>query len=363
MNMMIVLSAATVLSVAAAGAAEAEKPQEWTWIEGTKLPLEGKAFAAGETCGPYDRLPGDCTNVSDGVAEHLVCTAGLSFRFRTSSAKLRIRWTPRYADLAMPHMPATGKSGVDVYQRTGKDGWWYVKPPWWAMPNPVRADHVWTITPNAPTIVNLPLYNGLKDISIGLEKGCTVEPLPPHASGVRKPVVFYGTSTTQGGCVSRPGLLWTSILARRLDIPVVNLGFSGSGKMEDRLLECVSSIDASAYVLDTIGNMPPELIDARFENFVRELNRRRPETPILVTANGWVFDDDYRARAAHVKAVYAKLKAEDPVKWKKFRFAGDYGSGIAPDAEGTVDGVHLNDLGSFRVAGYLAPIIAEMLGL
>ena len=285
MNMMIVLSAATVLSVAAAGAAEAEKPQEWTWIEGTKLPLEGKAFAAGETCGPYDRLPGDCTNVSAGVAEHLVCTAGLSFRFRTSSAKLRIRWTPRYADLAMPHMPATGKSGVDVYQRTGKDGWWYVKPPWWAMPNPVRADHVWTITPNAPTIVNLPLYNGLKDISIGLEKGCTVEPLPP------------------------------------------------------------------------------ELIDARFENFVRELNRRRPETPILVTANGWVFDDDYRARAAHVKAVYAKLKAEDPVKWKKFRFAGDYGSGIAPDAEGTVDGVHLNDLGSFRVAGYLAPIIAEMLGL
>ena len=87
---------------------------------------------------------------------------------------------------------------------------------------------------------------------MGVAKGTKVAPLGPRASGVTKPVVFYGTSITHGGCASRPGMAWVNIAARKADVPAVNLGFSGSGKMEFDLAAVVARIDASCYVLDCL---------------------------------------------------------------------------------------------------------------
>lgn len=352
---------AVVLAVALGASANGA---EWTWIDGTALPMEGRGFAVEQLATAYDRLPASCTNkVTDGVAEHLVNTAGLCCRFSTDSSRLRIRWTPRSPKLEMHHMPSTGMSNVDVYQWTDGRGWQFVAPPFWTAARKEGSEGTWTVVPGAPTEIHLPLYNGVSAFSVGIEKGTSVKPLPPRKSGIVRPVVFYGTSTTQGGCVSRPGMAWPTIVSRLLDVPTVNLGFSGSGKMEDVLLDCVSEIDASAYVLDTIGNMPPKMIDERYERFVRELNRRRPDTPIVVTANGWIADEDHHERARHIKAIYRKLKAEDPVRWRRLSFAGDYGSGVAPDADGTVDACHLNDLGASRVAACMAEHLRGVLGL
>ncbi|MCQ2388734.1 MAG: family 20 glycosylhydrolase [Kiritimatiellae bacterium] len=319
---------------------------DWRVYSGNELPLEG-ACPGGAT--RYDRLPEEgIDHVPADVRQLSTHTAGMCFRFKTDSDRLRIWWKPRHPGMDMWHMPSTGASGVDVYQWSAARGWQFVAPPWPAPPKPEGAAYAWTIEPNAPTMVYLPLYNGVDDITFGVRPGADVTPLPPRASGVAKPVVFYGTSTTQGGCVSRPGSCWTAVATRLADVPCVNLGFSGAGRMEDVMLDRVAALDASAYVLDTIGNMPPALIDARYEKFVRGLREKRPETPIVLTANGWLFRDDPRERARRIKAIYAKLKTEDPAKWRNLHFVGDYGADVAPDAEGTMDGVHLNDLGSAR---------------
>ena len=101
-----------------------------------------------------------------------------------------------------------------------------------------------------------------------------------------KPVVIYGSSITQGGCASRPGMCYTVIAGRLADVPIVNMGFSGNGKMELEMSGILAGIDASAYVLDCLWNMEPDLLRERFEPFVRALHARCPAAPILLAEDG-----------------------------------------------------------------------------
>src|SRR5262249_21643225 len=126
-----------------------------------------------------------------------------------------------------------------------------------------------------------PLYNGISSVELGLPKGAKLEKAPPRPAHRSKPVVFYGTSIVQGGCASRPGMVHTAILGRRLECPVVNLGFSGSGKMEPELANLLAEIDAAVYVLDCLPNMNLEMVGKRVEPFVKILRKARPETPIV----------------------------------------------------------------------------------
>ena len=197
------------------------------WIDGVHLPIEGRAFD--NTAAYYDRLPKTVTtNVNAGVRGMRNHTTGMQLRFRTDSKRVIVKWVPVNSSLAMDHMPATGVSGIDVYR------WDYARDRWlYAGACRMRDDSATELsldiswTPGTPCIVNLPLYNGVKSIAIGIDEGATISAPPPHQSGVTKPVVFYGTSITHGGCASRPGLSFVNIVGRELDVPVVNLGFSG----------------------------------------------------------------------------------------------------------------------------------------
>ena len=154
----------------------------------------------------------------------------MQFRFATDSKKLSFKWVPYDRNLAMDHMPSTGVSGIDVYRFDAKSGrWLYVKTGRITNAKGAQMQIPWT--PGTPCLVNLPLYNGVREFSLGVEPDATVSALGPRKSGIDKPVVFYGTSITHGGCCSRPGLAFVNIVGRDLDVPVVNLGFSGSGVM------------------------------------------------------------------------------------------------------------------------------------
>jgi len=330
---------------------------DWRWFDGSELPIEGKGWTRPElTETYYDRLPKAHEKEIPSAVWYLQKhTAGMSFRFVTDSDKLNIRWKPRFDGLEMWHMPSTGVSGVDVYQWDEKKGWRYVNPPWPAPPKREGASYVWDVKPNAPIVVYLPLYNGLDYFRLGVKPGCIVRDAPVRASGVVKPVVFYGTSTTQGGCVSRPGLCWTSVAARLADVPQVNLGFSGNGKMEDVMNDCLAEIDASCYVLDTCGNMDVALLKERFEKFMRKLHARKPGVPIVVTAHPW--DDRFcTGRREFLRDLCARLKAEDSALWKDLHFVGFEPEFEAEDSN-TVEGLHLNDIGSLR----LGQIVGEWL--
>ena len=333
------------------------------WIDGKFLPIEGRAFD--DVDHYYDRLPKNVTtNVNEGVRAMKHHTAGMQFRFTTDSKSLTFKWVPYNSGLAMDHMPSTGVSGIDVYRFDAAKGKWiYVKTGriWDAAKGGVLAVK-WT--PGTPCLVNLPLYNGIRSFTLGIDPAAKVEALPPRKSGVVKPVVFYGTSITHGGCCSRPGLAFPSVMGRDLDVPIVNLGFSGSGQGELEMSEHLAAIDASCYVIDCVWNMSGDLMPKRYEKFVRNLRRLRPDVPIVMAEGCDVYCDteqseEIRVRSVYVKPAYDKFVAEG---WKKLYFLPAKGQ-HADDFEGTVDGVHPNDWGMMHIARAFGAVVREALNL
>ena len=255
------------------------------WIDGRYLPIEGRAFDGTEQY--YDRLP---TNVTTGVnsavrtAKHH--TAGMQFRFSTDSTSLVFKWTPYNTSLSADNMAATGASGIDVYRFDAGSGCWrYVKTGRISSASGASLSIDWT--PGTPCLVNLPLFNGIREFSLGIDSEASVYRLPPHRGGSVKPVVFYGSAVTQGLGASRPGLSFVNIVGRMLDVPVVNLGFSGGCLMELEMSEHLAAIDASCYVLDGVRGMDATTDS---EAFVRNLRERRPDVPIVMAET--IADDE-----------------------------------------------------------------------
>ncbi|MBP3406262.1 MAG: SGNH/GDSL hydrolase family protein [Kiritimatiellae bacterium] len=335
------------------------------WIDGRYLPVEGRAFDDVDAW--YDRLPaGVTTNVNRGVRALKHHTAGMQFRFRTDSKMLSFRWVPYGGRLAMDHMPSTGVSGIDIYRFDERKGrWLYVKTGriTSAKEGSVKID--WP--PGAQCLVNLPLYNGLKGFSLGIEPDASVMPPGPRKSGVDKPVVFYGTSITQGGCASRPGMSFVNIVGRKLDVPVVNLGFSGYGWMEFEMSEHLARIDASCYVLDCLRNMGMTAdgprkgrnVDENYEPFIRNLRAKRPGVPIVMAEMGDVYCGEPNAKNRYMRGLYEKLVAEG---WKNLVYLPG-AEMYSDDLEGTVDGVHPNDWGMMSFARAYGNAVKTALGL
>jgi len=365
-----ILSLAAVAFTCAAASAKQDNVAKWDplmavanatvdqkglkWIDGRYLPLEGKAFANVDAF--YDRLPANVTtNVNGGVRNMKHHSSGLQFRFKTTSPHVSFRWTLWSNRLAMDHMPSTGVSGIDIYTQ-GEDGKWRYLKTGRITGASGHLDKV-QIAPGTPICVNLPLYNGIKSFSLGIDKNATVEALGPRKSGVNKPVVFYGTSITHGGCCSRPGLSFVNIIGRDLDVPVVNLGFSGNGVMEFEMSEHLAAIDASCYVLDCLWNMGMTKardvnnrrgrnVDENYEPFIRNLRAKRPDVPIVMAERCDVYCRPQNSQDKFIRALYEKLIAEG---WKNLvylpkdkMFTGDF--------DGTVDGCHPNDLGMRSMA-------------
>src|SRR4029078_5357869 len=131
-------------------------------------------------------------------------------------------------------------------------------------------------------LLYLPLYNGVSSVEIGLPPDARLSRADKYPEGHTKPIVFYGTSITQGGCASRPGMVHTAILQRRLNCPAINLGFSGNGRMEPEVADLMAEIDASIYVIDCLPNMNAKDVEARGYDFVMKLLNKRPKTPIVL---------------------------------------------------------------------------------
>ena len=337
------------------------------WIDGNRLPIEGRAFDDVESW--YDRLPaGVTTNVNEGVRRLKHHTAGMQFRFSTDSRKLVFRWKLLNPGFSMDHMPDTGINGIDVYRfDERKSRWRYVKTGRVAKTGRGELEIPWM--PGTPCLVNLPLCNGIESFALGVDENADVRPLGPRKSGIDKPVVFYGTSITHGGCASRPGMSFVNIVGRELDVPVVNLGFSGSGRMEMEMVDHLSRIDASCYVLDCLWNMarpspdagsafhdmyavgfdakdPISVVRFRYEPFVRALRAKRPDVPIVMAEQCDVYCKEKSEKNKFVRALYEKLVAEG---WRNLVYLPN--DGMYPDdVEGTVDGVHPNDWGMMHMA-------------
>ena len=223
------LLVAMLCSFAAYGEAIGVEEEGWEWHDGAALPQEGRGFADTDT--PYvripDRLKSKCPPAVWNLSRN---SSGICFRFSTDSRKVRVRWIVRDPRLSTHNMTGAGRSGIDVYRQDEKTGAWKFHRGCRPMSPTNELDFAWT--PGLACMIYLPLYNTVEKFEVGLLKGSSVKPLPPRATGVAKPVVCYGTSITQGASASRPGMAWTAQAARRADVPFVDLGFAGNGKME-----------------------------------------------------------------------------------------------------------------------------------
>jgi len=265
-------------------------------------------------------------------------------------------------NLAMPHMPATGVSGLDLYARDANGKW-----SWVANGRPSGKTSTAALASTLPPgereyLIYLPLYNGTSSLEIGLPKATKLKKADERKA---KPIVFYGTSITQGGCASRPGMVHAAILGRKLDAPAVNLGFSGNGTLDPEMGVLLAEIDASVYVLDCLPNLNPQQTAERTVPFVAALRKARPDTPIVM-----VEDRNYANAAWHpgLKERNAGNQAAYKKAYDSLVAAGVKGLHYIPgepligtDGEGTVDGSHPTDLGFLRQAEAMEPVLKPLL--
>lgn len=182
-------------------------------------------------------------------------------------------------------------------------------------------------------------------------------------------MIVYGTSITQGGCASRPGMCYTNILSRRINREFINLGFSGNGKGEPEVARVISTIDRPGlFVLDYEANCNDyDRLSATLPAFIRILRNAHPTVPILAASK-----IPYATEAWHPVAVEKRLRNRDFQRQlvEECRAAGDTnvhfldGSGLLGEEgwqECTVDSVHPNDLGFMRIADGLEPVIQGIL--
>jgi hypothetical protein len=263
----------------------------------------------------------------------------------------------------MDHMAFTGIKGVDLYAYVDNH-WKYV--------NTARVKgkvNEFTLVKTSDAIsreylLNLPLYDGVDSLSIGVNSSAEITPPSEKYLIAKKPVVYYGSSIAQGGCASRPGMAFTNILERAMDRSFINMGFSGSGTFDIPVAEAMSEIDAALYVIDCNPNTKTELIYERAVDLVKLLKQKRPEIPVLlveafyyVSGFGDPKKSDNEKKNVELLRAFNTLK-ESGIKHIYYK----KGDGlIGDDDEGTVDGVHPNDLGMMRMAEGLEPAIKKII--
>lgn len=334
----------------------------WRVVSEPGFQIDGLPFW-GENEGEFWRFPKRAQSVTpEGAWQQARFPSGGRIRFRTDTSSLAIR----LEYLALPNMRnmhAFGQAGVDAY---------------------VDGHYVASVAPRKETQVEefffkgqerqereitlyLPLYMGVSVKAIGMDFDASL--IAPSSFAVDKPVVYYGTSITQGGCASRPGLSYQAILSRRLNIDFVNFGFSGAGKGEPEVAQVISEVSASCFVLDFAQNSKDaESLQKVYLPFIEIIRSQHPETPIVCTTPIYmapetvltnVHPEQPKMREVIRDAVQSRVEAGD----RNIQLVEGF-SLLGPEqADGFVDGVHPNDLGFYWMAEALEPHLRRILGL
>ncbi len=335
------------------------------WTDLLSAEMEGRGFAREQLARPCDRLPAEAEGkVPSKVWDLSRQPAGLSVRFRTDATEIFARWAPLWEPWLAEAETRLRQTGLDFYAQN-EDGRWYFAGwglPWRDAPWQSRLNKA-PLDPGMRTYrLYLPHSMPLTALSVGVEPGCQFELLGPDR---RKPIVIYGTSICHGAMVSRPGMAHTSILSRKIDWPVVNLGFAGNGRMDEPVVALLGQIDAAVYIIDCLPNMSAEQIRDRTEPLVSRLRRDRPETPILFVGNRLFGDARFlQARRERFDDTNGALEhAFEQAKtrgWENIHLLSGRNF-FGEDFEGSVDGSHPSDLGAMRMAEALLPTVSALL--
>ena len=312
----------------------------------------------------YHRFPLDAeSSIPPAVWTLGGCTAGGQIRFVTDSCRIIV--SAKTSNIkSSAKMAETGRSGFDLY--CGKPG---EDEEYWNLVQPNPGETEFTDEPFSVKEkklrhfrLNFPLYNGVEEVFIGLEKNSQI--LPPEPLKDTRPIVIYGTSITQGGCASRPGSAFTNILSRKLNMEFLNFGFSGNGQNHLSVAEVLTRIkDPAMFILDSEANsISADLVNDRVPRFLEIIRNAYPAIPIVVLSK-IPYGKRYAVELPSLKAEFQHIVAEKQAAGDKNIFFAD-GSNFfdAKDySENTVDGAHPTDRGFAQMAEKLEPILRNLL--
>ena len=352
-----------VLLVATVPVSAQDTALHWMPVTSPKVDVAGLPWIQ-ENHGEFWRLPARSRDAFPKEVWNLsLDPTGGRIRFRTDSSTVALR-------LEWPHPPGMrnmhlfGQSGVDLY--VGHTYWDTAVPDKDAAPGKVYEHIYFKGQPRAmrDIAIYLALYSPVKVVEIGLDKDAALESAPPFA--VARPVVFYGTSITQGGCASRSGMSYQAILGRRLNLDHVNLGFSGNGKGEAGVARAVAEIDAVAFVLDFAqNNSDVDSLAEVYDPFIGILRERHPDTPIVsITPIYAASEATGSPRNEQMRALIRKVVSRRIAAGDTHLQLVEGTDLLGPSrVDGLVDGTHPNDLGFQWMAEGLAERLRKVLGL
>ena len=320
---------------------------------------------------PFLRLPLETAqNTNSGVEALCRNTAGGRLRFKTDSKRIVLRVC--YDGIChMSHMPLTGSTGFDMYIYSN-GGYSYAGS--FIPPTDCKDDFNSEITLPDNSMrditINFPLYNSVKTVFIGLEENAKLLKTDGYIN--EKPIVYYGSSITQGGCASRPGNSYQALISRRFNLDYFNFGFSGSARGEKAMAEYIADLPMSLFFLDYDHNSPdPEHLKAHHEKFFLTVREKNPDLPVIMATKTDIprSPDAERDTAARRSAVYETYENALKRGDRNVMFI-DGGTVFtealnltAPADSCTVDGCHPNDLGFACMAKVYGDAIKNMLGL
>lgn len=333
------------------------------YYELSDFPLLGKISEETET--KYERLPLILKDKTRPPVWDLgKNTSGLAVRFCSNSSSISLRWE-LLQNRVMYHMTATGIRGLDLYVwEIGK--WQFVNS---ARPTSEKNNTYKLITnmtsKEREFLLFLPLYDGVTSLLIGIDSLSVIKQPTLNIPKRNGPIVVYGTSITQGGCATRPGMSYTNILTRELNREFINLGFSGNGRLDYEIAEIMAGRnDASLFILDFVPNVTTQQIEEKMADFVEIIRKKNPHTPLLFIESAISSNADFNLieknaileKNSTLRNEFKLLK-EKGYKNIYYLKSKDL---LGSDGEATVDGTHYTDLGYTRFSKQLMKIIKKI---
>ena len=316
-------------------------------------------YGTPETDG-YCRIPEDVAkSTSARVSELYSNTAGGRIRFKTDSDILVIRHKGEAA-LTYHTTPAL-RCGYDVYidRPQGSVALGCTKPEPFSIK---EYEFTYNLGAGAKELtVYMPLYGNVRELFIGLRDGASISAHSPYKYNI--PVVFYGSSITQGACASRPGRAYEAIISRKYDLNFTNLGFSGACRAENAIVEYMATLPMSAFVSDYDHNAPTvEHLKKTHHRLYEKIREKHPDIPyFMVTRPDFYFNEDCIGRRDIVMKSYLDARAAGD---KKVYFIdGSAFFNGTPVGDLLLDRVHPNDEGFGRMAAYIGDVIAKVMDL
>ncbi len=311
----------------------------------------------------FRRIPEDVARaVSEGVYGLHANTAGGRLRFKTDSDYIAIvADMPEERIGKMSHFPLTGSAGFDFYTvYRGEDSYMKTFVPPFAIKDGYQSEFYIYRPEMREYTLNFPLYSDVSSLKIILSENATV--LPPDDYKIKVPVVYYGSSITQGGCASRPGNTYQAVISRALGCDHINLGFSGNAKGEREMAEYIASLEMSAFVYDYDHNAPSEEhLAATHKPMFDIIRAAHPDIPIICVSGPVThkFNNRDKRREIIISTVEAaKSSGDENVYFIDGRdFAKDR---YAPDSL-SVDGCHPNDYGFVCMAEVIGRLLGEVI--